>query len=173
MKSRLKWYLPAFQVCLTVLLALLGNMQTQRLWRGLGTSTVWDYVAPGEMAMHLINLPAALLCTFVLNRSFQIGIEYSIAVFAGYVVLVALLWFSVGWCIYDYRRLFQSNPSLARKVRVLGIGIGALLLLLGLLLLKGVWPWSILFPLGMVVWGVTIIALFSRKHVPAPSQSTP
>jgi len=76
-KSRLKWYLPVLEVGVSLVLGLWGDWQTQRLLRQLGTSHVWDYVAPAEMVMHLINLPAMLACTLTLSRSFQIGIEYA------------------------------------------------------------------------------------------------
>lgn len=163
MKSRLKLYLPVLQVGVSLVLGLWGDWQTQRLLRQLGTSHVWDYVAPAEMVMHLINLPAMLACTLTLSRSFQIGIEYSVRVFVGYLAFVAALWFSVGWCIQDYPRLVYSRSSTARALRVFGVLLGVLTILLGAILLKGQWPLSILFPLGFIVWGIAFIVLFSRK----------
>jgi len=160
-KSRLKWYLPVLEVGVSLVLGLWGDWQTQRLLRQLGTSHVWDYVAPAEMVMHLINLPAMLACTLTLSRSFQIGIEYASVCGLSHFCCCALVFSGmvypglspVGLFQTLYREGTASLRSSPRRVTIL----------LGAILLKGPWPLSILFPLGFILWGIAFIVLFSRK----------
>ena len=164
MKTRLKWYLSAAQVGLALSLASWGSIQTQRLLQQRGTEHIWSYVSPAEMAMHTLNAPVAVLCAATLSQSFQIGIEYSRGIFLIYIILVAALWFSTGWCIWDYQKLRTQRPSLGRRLRVVGVVAGVLLLLVGIGMLPG--PWSMFFSLATILWGAVFIVLFNRRAGP-------
>ena len=156
MRPRLKWILPACQAILAAMLGYWGSVQTLNKTRG---GIAYDYISPPELVLHIVNLPAAALVG-ALSRTgtFQIGVEHSVRVFIGYLVLVFGLWFLIGWRA-GYRRSPSLSPSsFVKSLGVLGVLSGLFLILVGVLMLDG--PMSILLTFAAFLWGVGMIVLF-------------
>lgn len=167
-KIRWKLWLPVVQVVLAIALSLVGKVQTEHRLRG--NVQVWDYIAPAEIVLHAINYPAAVATGLtVRDRTFQIGIEYSVGAFLVYLAYILVLWYVVGWCI---GKCWTASPAGSRVpiwLTLLGILGGGLLLLVaftmlrgayGLLLVVSAFLWSGLFLLAFS----TMLALRVRTH---------
>lgn len=158
MPARLKWYLPAIQMSLAVLLGHLGSIQFAKRANG---RILLDYVAPAEYLLHIVNMPAALVVSAVArNGTFQIGPEHSRWVFSVYVLLIGLLWYLVG------RSLSQTRGSEGGGFASIFWDLLFLLYCLASIVISVTplfIPVSLLFGVAAFVWDATLFALAGRR----------
>ena len=148
-------YLASFHVTLAVILAIWGKVETEKYFRSTYT---YDYIAPAEKAIHLVNIPAAFLVSSVSrNKYFQIGIEYSITLFVVYLILIFVLWFGVGRRLSSTRQSFKSRSLSSRVLGVAGVVYGSILIVFSFVMPSG--PLALIFPMSMFIWGALIIVL--------------
>jgi hypothetical protein len=148
-------YLPALSVVLALILAVWGDTQTKRY---VGSSVVFDYIAPAEKLLHVLNMPAAvLICTLTRNGAFHLGLEYSIPLFILYLFLIAVMWLLIGQRIAKGRHSFHSVSTMGKSLRLAGLLYGIFMVVVSVAMWGGAQP--LILPLASIAWGVLIIVL--------------
>jgi hypothetical protein len=161
MRKKLPLLLPLFQVGLGLVFGLWGAVQSREELRG---AVVYDYVPTPDFFSHLINLPATLLTAAIFRKwTFQIGPTFSWITFSVYLIFVAALWYLVGLRII--RNADSPVPILKFKFSPIGMLIGALLFLMGIILIHSALGY--LVSLSAFLWSLAIIFLSRTQATPS------
>jgi hypothetical protein len=160
MRNKIPPSLAAFHIALAFALSLWGASQAkQTIW---GTSAI-DYIPPAEFALHLINLPTALLTAGIFGKwSFQITPEYSMTRFVVYIILIGIFWLLIGIRFESLANPPRIQSAFLKSSRVFGIAVGGVMLLMALILARS--PHGYMVPIGAFLWGAVLLFLFGRAH---------